>query len=240
MGGQATRRLGKVWVDLSGPHDVVSRTGGHYVMNIVDDYTSFTWSVILKNKSDAFPMLQIWERTRENDTGLKVGIYRVDNGELQSTQMREWLESWGTIQQFTAPYTLAHIGQVEHLHCTLMGKARTMRIYSGLLPQFWDEFYLTASHVHNKTTLSKLKGITPWQLWHNHRPNLLYLHEPGCCAFVLILNKNNPKIYECSIECILLGYNADSKMYCCYDPKSKQILSSYHVTFLESHDRYLR
>ena len=56
--GKATRRLEKVWVDLSGPHDVVSRTGGRYVMNIVDDHTSFIWSIILKNKSDAFAALQ--------------------------------------------------------------------------------------------------------------------------------------------------------------------------------------
>jgi hypothetical protein len=93
QGGKATRRLGIVWVDLSGPHDVVSRTGGRYMMNIVDDYTSFTWSIILKNKSDAFSALQTWERARENETGLKVGTYRMDNGELRSNQMKEWLDS---------------------------------------------------------------------------------------------------------------------------------------------------
>jgi hypothetical protein len=59
--GRATRRLEKVWVDLSGPHDVVSRTGGQYIMNIVDDHSSFVWSIILKNKSDAFAALQTWE-----------------------------------------------------------------------------------------------------------------------------------------------------------------------------------
>jgi transposase InsO family protein len=240
QGGKATRRLEKVWVDLSGPHDVVSRTGGRYVMNIVDDYTSFVWSIILKNKSDAFPALQIWERARENETGLKVGIYRMDNGELRSNQVKEWLESRGTVQQFTAPYTSAHIGRVERLHRTLMGKARAMRLYSGLPPQFWDEFYLTASHVHAKTTSMQLRGTTPWQLWHGRTPDLSYLREPGCRAFVLILNKNNPKIYERSIECILLGYNPDSKTYRCYDPKTRQIYSSYHVNFLESHDGYLR
>jgi hypothetical protein len=67
QGGKATRRLEKVWVDLSGPHDVVSRTGGQYVMNIVDDHTSFCWSIILKNKSDAFTTLQTWEQAWENE-----------------------------------------------------------------------------------------------------------------------------------------------------------------------------
>jgi hypothetical protein len=49
-GGKATQRLEKVWVDLSGPHDDMSRTGGQYVMDIVDDHTSFVWSLILKIK----------------------------------------------------------------------------------------------------------------------------------------------------------------------------------------------
>jgi hypothetical protein len=57
--------LEKVWVDLSGPHDVISRTGGQYVMNIVDDHTSFIWPIILKNRSDAFPALQIWGSMHE-------------------------------------------------------------------------------------------------------------------------------------------------------------------------------
>jgi hypothetical protein len=208
-------------------------------MKIVDDHTSFPWSIILKNKSDAFLALQTWEHAQENETGLKVGIYRMDNGELCSHQVKEWLESRGTLQQFTAPYSSAHIGQVEHPHRTLVGKAWTICIYSGLPPQFWDEFYLTASHLHGKTTSLELKGSTPWHLWYNHVPDLSYLPEPGCWAFILILNRNNQKIYEHSIECILLGCNTNSKTYRCYDPKTKQIYSSYHVSFLESYDGYL-
>jgi hypothetical protein len=209
-------------------------------MNIINDFTSYPWTIILKHKSDAFPALQAWEKAREIETGLVVGTYRTDNGELKSTEMRAWLQSRGTTQQFTAPYTSAHIGRVERLHRTLMNKARTMRLYAGLPPTLWDEFYLTASHLHAKTISKKLHRGTPWELWFRCKPDLSYLHEPGCCAFVLIVNKHNLKIYEHSIECILIGYNADSKTYRCYDPKTKIIHSSYHVQFLESQDGYIR
>ena len=60
-GGRATRRLEKVWVDLTGPMDIKSRTGNLYIMNIVDDYSSFPWSILLKNKSKAFSYLQTWQ-----------------------------------------------------------------------------------------------------------------------------------------------------------------------------------
>ena len=61
------------------------------------------------------------------------------------------------------------------------------------------------------------------------------MHEIGCQAFVLILNKHNPKIYECSIECVLIGYDEKSKSYRCYNRATKQVHSSYHVRFIESH-----
>ena len=101
-GHRATRRLEKVWVDLSGPH-VRLRTSNEYVMNIVNDYTSHIWSIPLKGKGDAFGELVTWERARELETGLKVGMYITDNGELKSNNMRNWLASKGTISCLRLP-----------------------------------------------------------------------------------------------------------------------------------------
>ncbi|KAF9061499.1 hypothetical protein BDP27DRAFT_1148024, partial [Rhodocollybia butyracea] len=43
---------------------VCSRMGNNYIMNIVDDYTSYPWTISLVNKDDAFSKLQAWERAR--------------------------------------------------------------------------------------------------------------------------------------------------------------------------------
>ena len=238
IGHRATRKLEKVWVDLSGPH-VRSRTSNEYVMNIVDDYTSHVWSIPLKGKGDAFTELTAWERAREQETGLKVGTYITDNGELKSNNMREWLTSRGTNQLFTAPYTSAHNGRVERMHRTLMAKARTMRIYAKCPPNMWDEFYLTASHLQNKTTTRSLNGTTPWEMWHDRKPDYSYMREIGCRVFVLIQNKHNPKVYDRSLECVLIGYDKNSKTYRCYHRETNRVISSYHVRFLESHDGHL-
>jgi hypothetical protein len=221
VGNRATRKLEKVWVDLTGPQAVESRTGNRYIMNIVDDYTSYPWSIPLKTKDEAFSKLVIWQRERETETNLKVGLYRTDNGELKSDQMADWLASRGIAHQYTAPHTSAHIGRVERMHRTLMAKARTMRIYADLPSFLWDKLYLTASHLHAKTTTRSLGGKTAWELWFGKKPNYSYMREIGCRAFVLILNRNNPKIYERSIECVLIGYDARSKCYRCYDRATK-------------------
>ena len=186
LGHRATRTLEKVWVDLSGQH-LRSRTGNEYIMDIVDDFTSQLWSIPLKNKDDSFPELQAWERACESETNQKVGMYITDQGELKSDKMREWLKSHGTDQCFTAPYTSAHIGRVERMHRTLMAKARTMRIYASCPPYLWDEFYLTAAHLHSKTLTRSLEGgITPWEKYHGRKPDYSYMREIGCRVFLLI------------------------------------------------------
>ena len=98
-----------MWVSLSGLHAVKSCTGNEYVIDIVDDCTSFPWSIPLKNKDNTFPELKAWELAWESETGLKVKIYITDNGELKSHKMKAWLKSWETTQCFMAPHTFAHI-----------------------------------------------------------------------------------------------------------------------------------
>jgi len=70
----------------------------------------------------------------------------------------------------------------------------------------WDEFYLTASHLQDKTTTHLLQGITPYEKWYEQKPDYSYMREIGCCAFILIQPiKKNPKILECSLKCVSLA-----------------------------------
>ena len=86
-----------------------------------------------------------------------------------------------------------------------------MRIYAKCPPNMWDEFYMTAGHLQNKTTTRSLEGTTPWEQWYGRKPDYSYMPEIGCKVFVLIQNKRNPKIYERSLKCVLIGYDNDSK-----------------------------
>ena len=96
-GIQATWKLEKVWVDLTGPHAVESHTRNRYIMNIVDDYMIYPWSIPLKTKDEGFSKLVIWQHERETETNLKVGMYHTDNGELKSDEIANWLASRGNI-----------------------------------------------------------------------------------------------------------------------------------------------
>ncbi|KAJ3538090.1 hypothetical protein NMY22_g5310 [Coprinellus aureogranulatus] len=206
-------------------------------MNIVDDYSSYVWSILLKAKSDAFPKLMAWEKARENETGQRIGTYRTDNGELKSEEMQNWLESRGVMHETTAPYTSAHIGRVERMHRTLLGKANSMRLYAGCPRFLWDEFYMTAAYLHVRTTTRSLSAATLYEMWKGKKPDCSHLREIGCRAFVLIQpTKANPKINERLVECTLIGYETNAKAYRCYHHATKKVYISYHVCFLESHE----
>lgn len=165
VGHRATRKLGIVLVDLTGKQDVTLCTGNNYIMNIVDDYTNKPWSIPLKLKSNAFGELKAWILARQVETGLKVGILRSGNdSEIIAKENEIWYRSQGITTQHGAIYTLAHLGRVEQMHWTLMGKSIAMRLYSKCTAFLWDEFYLTAAHLHGKTKTSAVNDVTPDKL----------------------------------------------------------------------------
>ncbi|KNZ75185.1 hypothetical protein J132_04670 [Termitomyces sp. J132] len=57
--------------------------------------------------------------------------------------------------------------QVEWMHRTLLGRARTMRIDSKCLSSLWNKFYMTAAHLHAKMGTKSLGYKTTFELWHN-------------------------------------------------------------------------
>ena len=87
-----------------------------------------------------------------------------------------------------------------------------------------------------KVWTRNLDNQTPYELWKGRKPDYSYMREIGCRAFILIQNRHNPKLFERSIECVLIGYDLCSKTYWCYDRQRKVVYSSYHVCFIESHE----
>ena len=50
---RVTEKLGRVFVDLSGPKRTSSLSGAWYVMLVKDDYFRHAWVYFLKHKSDS-------------------------------------------------------------------------------------------------------------------------------------------------------------------------------------------
>jgi transposase InsO family protein len=236
-GERAKAPLAIVYSDLTGPEDVVSAGGALYLMNIIDDYSSYPWGFTLKRKSDAVQVFKDWKARVERETGYKLGIIRTDGGgEFSGSEYESTLQREGVEHQTTAPYTSAHNGRSERLHRTIMGRVRAMRLDAKLPPKLWGECAIAAFYLAQRTPTRTLKGKTPYEALFGKKPRLSHLREYGCKAFVLIQNRTNPKIYPRSEECVLVGYSNHSKAYRCWNPQTGRILTSYNVTFIESQD----
>ncbi len=232
---RSSRRLGIVSVDLTGPQDLASANGNSYIMNIVDNYSSFPWTFVLRQKSDVLPFFKAWALRAEHECGECIGIIRTDNGELKSNEMDNWCGLNGYWCEYTTPYTSAHNGKVEWLHLTIMNKMRVMLVQTGLPSNWWDELAKTSSYL-TVCTFTCSTGKTSYELWFGHRPDLSHLREIGAWAFTLVMDKNNPKIHNHSIECVLIGYSDDSKSYHLYHRPSRRVITSFHVDFIETMD----
>jgi len=231
-GHQATKRLERVFVNLCGPMPCVSKYGHLYSMNIIDDFSSYVWSLPLKSKSEAINVLCAWHCTVENQTREKLKIVITNNGKLVSKTTTAWCALHGIDHQVTAPHTSAQNGWAEQLHRTVLGKAHAMWLSCNAPTSLWDKFCVTSAYLTNLTASSSLNGMTPYELWFACKPSLSHLCEVGCRAFTLI-QTHNPKIFQQSTPCVLIGYAPNAKAYCLWDTTTGWIFNSYHVTFIK-------
>ncbi|KAG6860381.1 hypothetical protein C0995_011943 [Termitomyces sp. Mi166 len=59
-----------------------------YIMNLVDDYMSENWSILLQKKGNALMYLKAWQTAQENKIQGKLGMYHTKhNGELEAHKM---------------------------------------------------------------------------------------------------------------------------------------------------------
>ena len=78
---RATEKLGRGFVDLSGPKRTPSLTGARCVKLVKDDYSRHAWVYPLKHKSDSRDaFMEILADARDDRVPFKVEIVRSDNG----------------------------------------------------------------------------------------------------------------------------------------------------------------
>ena len=78
---RGTKKLGRVFVDLSGPKRTFSLSGARYVMLMKDYYSFHVWMYFLKHKSDSGDAFRKFlADARADGVPSKVDIERSDNG----------------------------------------------------------------------------------------------------------------------------------------------------------------
>ena len=67
-------------LDLMGPTRIESLGGKRYIMVVVDDFTRYTWVILLQSKFDAPKHIKALCTRLQNEKSLKIDQIRSDHG----------------------------------------------------------------------------------------------------------------------------------------------------------------
>ena len=111
---------------------------------------------------------------------------RMDRGtEFVNEDLRTWCHSQGICFQMTTLYSPSQNGVVERMNHTLVKLARAM-ITDSKLPEFlWEPAVAHAVYVRNLSYTKHTPNVTPYQLWHNRKPDVSHLHKFGAPVWIL-------------------------------------------------------
>lgn len=105
---------------------------------------------------------------------------------------------------------------------------------SKLLVFFWAEAINTACYVQNRVLSNKAQMKTPYEILYGNKPSVSHFRVFGCPCTLLYLDAN-PKFNAKADDCYFVGYAALTA-YRVYNKKTKQIVESYDVRWLEENE----
>ncbi|GJV79619.1 retrovirus-related pol polyprotein from transposon TNT 1-94 [Tanacetum coccineum] len=231
-----TRCLELLHMDLFGPSAVRSYGGNRYTLVIVDDYSRYTWTRFLKNKTEAFDQFEIFSKKIQNQLGCTIVSIRTDHGREfdNEVQFGEFCNANGITHNFSAPRTPQSNGVVERKNRTLQEMSRTMLNEQSLPQKFWCNAVDTSTYILNRILIRAILGKTPYEILRGRKPTLDYFRVFGSKCFILntkdYLTKFDPKSYEG----VFLGYSQNSKAYIILNKHTRKIEESLNVTFDET------
>ena len=114
-------------MDLMGPTRTESLGGKRYIMVVVDDFTRYTWVILLRSKFDALEHIKTLCTRLQNEKSLKIDQIRSDHGkEFENSYMESFCTRSGISQEFFALITPQQNGVVERKNRVIQEMARAM------------------------------------------------------------------------------------------------------------------
>ncbi|GKA29877.1 retrovirus-related pol polyprotein from transposon TNT 1-94 [Tanacetum coccineum] len=116
---------------------------------------------------------------------------------------------------------------------TVKFAARTMLIYAKAPLFLWAEAVATARYTQNQSIIRRHHGKTPYELLHDRKPDLSYLHVFGALCYPNNDSENLGKLQAKVDIGIFIGYAPKKKAYHIYNRRTQKIIETIHVDFDE-------
>ncbi|GBP49905.1 Retrovirus-related Pol polyprotein from transposon TNT 1-94 [Eumeta japonica] len=226
--------LDLVHSDVCGPMENVSIGGSRYYILFVDDHSKMAFIYFMKAKSEAFKYFKEFQSMVENQKNRKIKVFRTDNGgEYCNKDFDKYLKQQGIIHQRTNAYTPEQNGVCERMNRSLVEKARCLIFDASLHKKFWAEAMHTSVYLRNRSVVTGLNDMTPYEVWTGNKPNLSHVRIFGSKVMMHIPKEKRLKWDEKARELILVGYAENVKGYRVYDPENNSVTTSRDIIIME-------
>jgi Integrase core domain len=88
--------------------------------------------------------------------------------------LETWCKEQGIEIHLTAPYSPSQNGVAERMNRTLAELGHAMLIGNDLPEFLWEYSIMHAAYLRNHTYTKHLPNSTPYQGWHNEKPNVAH------------------------------------------------------------------
>ncbi|GKA97387.1 retrovirus-related pol polyprotein from transposon TNT 1-94, partial [Tanacetum coccineum] len=194
-------------MDLCGPMRVTSVNGKTYILIIVDDYSQLTWVKFLASKDEAPDFIIKFLKMIQVRLNATIRNIRTNNGtEFVNQTLR---------------------------NCTVVEATRTMLIFVQAPLFLWAKEIATACYTKNRSIIRRRHGKTPYELLHDRKPDLSYVHVFGALCYPNNDNENLGKLQAKADIGIFIGYDPKKKAYRIYNRRTRKIIETIHVDFNE-------
>ena len=137
-------------LDLMGPTRTKFLGGKSYIMVVVDDFTRYTWVILLRSKSDAPELIEALCTRLQNEKNIKIDQIQSDHGkEFDNSYMKSFCIRSGISQEFSTPITPQQYGVVERKNGVIQEMARATLHNKDVAKNLWGEAVNTACHTVN-------------------------------------------------------------------------------------------
>jgi hypothetical protein len=220
--------------DLHGPVKKETHSGYKYWITFINDHSRFRMVYPLKSKSGAFDAFRTFKAYAENHHGRKIKALQDDKGgEYMSNAFIKFTNDCGIVRRHTTRNRPQQNGVAERANRTLAEDITSMLNESKLPVQFWGEGLLAQVHVWNCLPTATLPNTTPYELWHNKKPDVSHFRIWGCTAYVFVQKDQRSSFQSHYQKCVFIGYPEGYKGWKFYNPTTKKVVISERAEFDE-------
>ena len=154
---------------------------------------------------------------------------------ISSSEMQDICLQRSIEQTTSAPYTQAQNRVAERSWRSVIECARTMMIETKMNKQLWPYAMRAATQLLNVRPTKANDMASPHQIVTGEIPDISNLRVLGCKVHVLIHTHQN-KLSEKTWTGVFVGYDHQSKAYLVFNPRTKEVTRTVHLTFDEGAD----